>query len=96
MTQPLKPKGKNFEMSVIEFPTKPEKPWMKPQDDFEQDAHDFVSNSPAALDLVHRLQSCASPFIRAAIIMAACNSLDVPFLLRIAKLNDFALQIKDD
>ena len=71
-------------MSIIEFPKKPE-PWKTPQADFEIDAVNFVGGSPAAVDLVKQLQSCASPFIRAAIIACACGAEDVPFLLRIAE-----------
>ena len=71
-------------MSIIEFPKKPE-PWKTPQADFEIDAVSFVGESAAAVDLVKQLQSCASPFIRAAIIACACGAEDVPFLLRIAE-----------
>lgn len=62
-----------------------EKPWMTPKDNFEEDARDFVSDSPYGQELVEGLRSCASPFIRAAIIKEACGADDVPFLLRIAE-----------
>jgi len=62
-----------------------EKPWMTPQDDFEDEAWDFVSDSPYGAELRDGLRSCASPFIRAAIIRCACTAEDVPFLLRIAE-----------
>jgi hypothetical protein len=71
------------------------KPWMTPQDDFEDDALDFVCDSPCALDLVDRLRSCASPFIRAAIIQCACTAEDHPFLLRIAERSQFWLAKKE-
>jgi hypothetical protein len=70
--------------NVINFPLDP-KPWMTPQDDFECEAVDFVCDSPAGRNLVERLQSCASPFIRSAVIFNACTAEDRPFLLRIAK-----------
>ena len=71
-------------MSIIEFPKKLE-PWTVPHEDFEDHAVQFVCESADAVDLVKRLQSCASPFIRAAIIACACTPEDVPFLLRIAE-----------
>jgi hypothetical protein len=74
--------------NVINFPPKAE-PWMTPQDNFEEDACDFVSDSPCAADLVGRLRSCRSPFIRAAIIQCACSAEDHPFLLRIAERSRF-------
>lgn len=67
---------------VITLPTK--QPWMRPQADFEDAAQEFVSDSPYAWELRDGLQSCASPFIRAAIIYSAVSAEDVPFLLRIA------------
>jgi hypothetical protein len=72
-------------MSVIEFPDR-SRPWMKPQVDFEEDAAGFVSDSPHAWHLRDGLRSCASPFIRAAIILHGCSAEDVPFLQRIAEL----------
>jgi hypothetical protein len=74
----------SIDSNVINFPSKPE-PWMTPQDNFECDAVDFVWDSPAAWDLVERLRSCRSPFMRAAIIYCACSAEDHPFLLRIAE-----------
>jgi hypothetical protein len=71
--------------NVTSFPASKSKPWMTPQDNFEEDARDFVSDSPYAWELVEGLRSCASPFIRAAIIKAACGPDDIPFLLRIAE-----------
>ena len=71
-------------MPIINFPTKT-KPWMLPQDDFENDARDFVSDSPNGAWLADQLRGCAGPFIRAAIIYCACSAEDVPFLLRIAE-----------
>ena len=71
-------------MPIINFPRKT-KPWMLPEDDFENDARHFVCDSPYAAELVDGLRSCASPFIRAAIIHCACDAEDVPFLLRIAE-----------
>jgi len=71
-------------MSVVKFPMK-QKPWLTPQDSFVDDALDFVSDSPYAADLVRQLQSCASPFIRAAIICVASSAEDVPFLVKIAE-----------
>jgi hypothetical protein len=56
---------------------------MLPEDDFENDARHFVSDSPGAAELIRGLRSCASPFIRAAIIYCACTAEDVPFLVRI-------------
>jgi hypothetical protein len=70
--------------NVINFLSKL-KPWMTPQDNFEEDARDFVSDSPGAWERVDLLRSCASPFIRAAIIYCACTAEDAPFLLRIAE-----------
>jgi hypothetical protein len=74
--------------SVTDFPRHLTKPWMRPQPDFEEDAYDFVEESPGAWDRVEGLRSCASPFIRAAIILQGCNPDDIPFLLRIAAALD--------
>ena len=70
---------------IVKFPTKQKPWWAVPHDNFENDARDFVSDSPAGQYLVDALRSCASPLIRAAIIQRACSAEDVPFLLRIAE-----------
>jgi hypothetical protein len=69
--------------SVIDFPD--QKPWMRPQPDFEDDARDFARESPYGRELAEDLRSCNGPFIRAAIILRACSAEDVPFLLLIAE-----------
>jgi hypothetical protein len=74
-------------MTIIDFPKKLE-PWMRPQENFERDAREYVSDSPNAQHLVALLRSLASPFIRAAIIHCACTAVDDPFLPRIAERRD--------
>jgi len=59
------------------------KPWMTPRDDFEEDASNFISDSPGAIELINGLRSCASPFIRAAILLHGCGAEDIVFLRRI-------------
>jgi hypothetical protein len=68
---------------IIKFPTK-QKPWMTPQDDFEDAALEHISNSPNGEELCRLIRNSGSPFLRAAVIYCACSAEDVPFLLRIA------------